>query len=645
MATIPVIPGVQIATGGILNKPIKDIICALLFGGLNNMLKGPLICVQADLDKLIGEYTDLPTLKDLKAELISLKGDLKAFEESMGIKDMLSRVNGAIAEVQNLLALDGLCKIPLKAPAIPDVLSQVIDAEFAQANAILNDLGRLAKPQLCLNGNGGLSTGAYNPNSILGSIDGHIKKMGKIPDSAATNLTNRLKGVRTALDKSINRQLFPDFRHKHNLLTGAPYAGEASVITLAAAPAVANQWNPPYPPSGTSNLKDATSMAQSMVGSVKQTASYPANINGIQHTNIWPGLLGPEMYGLAIAALTPQDPLFVQQDPVYDYCGKLVGYTSTVISGDPNAAGGNPASGAEPNPPQTNFNFMWIDDRKCWTVTGIQSEQIINGRKDTYLDANPKLTFQRGYNHILGIPSLNSVGTDLAPEFYICKVKEDLTPDTSKKFNLGLSRLETYELLEDANGLPGTAGAQRKIDYPMGTTMYFAAGQALYSGKTPPDAPNPTVWWYNIDTTEIKKYVPPDFSDTSTAGGSGGGTGGGSRDVWYFNDTDCVFAPGGFVPGPVTTYPTLEECSNANGGATGVIPTTGPVDDSTSQYSITTDVTTTDTTLPTGTWVAVTDQEQIDSWVGSSTTFNAPHVNYLCYTNEDGSVFGLIEFV
>jgi hypothetical protein len=562
MATIPVIPGVQIATGGILNKPIKDIICALLFGGLNNMLKGPLLCVQADLDKLIGEYTDLPTLADLKAELTSLKGDLKAFEESMGIKDMLGRVNGAIAEVQNLLALDGLCKVPLKAPAIPDVLSQVIDAEFAQANAILNDLGRLAKPQLCLDGGGGIGTGAYNPGSILGSIDNHIKKMGRIPDTAAANLTNRLKGVRTALDKSINRQLFPDFRHKHNLLTGKPYAGEASVITLAGAPA--NQWNPPYPPPGTSNLKDATSMAQSMVGSVKQTASYPANINGIQHSNIWPGLLGPEMYGLAIAALTPQDPLFVQQDPVYDYCGKFVGYTSTVISGDPNAAGGNPASGSEPNPPQTNFNFMWIDDRKCWAVTGIQSEQIVNGRKDTYLDANPKLTFRRGYNHILGIPSLNSVGTDLAPEFYICKVKEDLTPDTAHKFNLGLSRLETYELLEDANGLLGTAGIQRRTDYPTGTTMYFAAGQATYSGSTPPPAPDPNVWWYNTDTTEVKRYIPPVTVDEITTEGS---------------------------------------------------------------------------------WVTVTDQEQADSWVGSSTTFDAPHVNYLCYTNEDGSVFGLIEFV
>ena len=73
MANIPVIPGVKVSTKGILNKPLKDIICALLFGGLNNMLKGPLICVSADLDKLISEYTDLPNLQDLKNELKELK--------------------------------------------------------------------------------------------------------------------------------------------------------------------------------------------------------------------------------------------------------------------------------------------------------------------------------------------------------------------------------------------------------------------------------------------------------------------------------------------------------------------------------------------------------------------------------------------
>ena len=65
MADIPIIPGVKVATKGILNKPLKDIICAILFGGLENMLKGNLLCVQADIDALIQDnFPGTPSIKD-----------------------------------------------------------------------------------------------------------------------------------------------------------------------------------------------------------------------------------------------------------------------------------------------------------------------------------------------------------------------------------------------------------------------------------------------------------------------------------------------------------------------------------------------------------------------------------------------------
>jgi hypothetical protein len=512
MADIPIIPGVKVATKGILNKPIKDIICAILFGGLENMLKGNLLCVQADIDALLQDnFPGVPSLADLKAELTDLKNELKAFEEHMGIKDALDRVNKAIAEVQNLLALDGMCKIPLKAPMIPDVLGQVIDAEFAQADAILKDLGRLGKPELCLAGNGGINTGQYNAESILGSIQKHIKNMEDIPSQKLAALKANLSKVTKALKKSINRELFPDFRHKHNLLTGKPYAGEKSVITLAPAPAV--QWNPPYPPATAPNLKDATATAQTLVASVGKTASYPATVNGIQYANIWPGLVGPELYSLAVTALTPADPLFVQQDPIYDYCGKLVGYSSNVVTGDPKASGGDPTVGSNPNPPKTNFNIVWIDDRKCWAVTGVSSEQLVNGKKDIYLNSNPEIVLHRGYNHILGIPSYDLLGDIMAPELFICYVDRDLKPrmlnGSVEKFNLGLSRLETYELLEDANGSNNqTEAILRKQKHMLGTTLYIAAENKVYSGTTAPEFPDKDVWWYNTTTCVAKRWTP-----------------------------------------------------------------------------------------------------------------------------------------
>ena len=579
MADIPVIPGVKVSTKGILNKPIKDIICALLFGGINNMLKGPLLCVTADIDALLQDnFPGTPSLADLKNELKEVKDQLKAFEEVSGIKDILDRTNKAIAEVQSLLALDGMCAIPLKAPAIPDVLGQVIDAEFAEANAILNDLGRLSKPQLCLNGDGGINTGTYNSDSILGSIQKHLNRMEDIPSQKLDALKKRLQGVSKALKKSINRQLFPDFRHKHDLTTGRPWvAGGGPALAPPPPPdVIASLDRTPadYPPPDAPNLKDATAQAQSLVAGLNKTASYPTKVDGIVSNNIWAGILGPDVYTLAVNALTPQDPFFAQQDPIYDYCGKFIGYTSTVVSGEEIAVGKDPAIDANPNPPVTNFNILWIADRNCWAVNGVQSEQVINGRRDVYLDRCPEIELHRGYNHILSVPSYDHLGNTLAPEMYICYVKSNLQPmvvnGSVVKFNLGLSRLETYELLEDANGLEGNEGIMRKQSFPTGTTLYFAAETKVYSGTEPPKYPSESVWWYNINTCVAQKWVLNRVTDQ----------------------------------------------------ATGEVSIDG-----------------------TGTWVEVTDEERSAHWVGSSNIAGDPHVNYLAYSNKDGTVFGLLKLI
>jgi hypothetical protein len=550
MADIPVIPGVKVTTKGILNKPIKDIICAILFGGISNMLKGPLLCVTADLNKIADE-AGLAGLGDLKSAVDDVMSELKAAEKLSGIPETLARVNAAIAEVQSLLALDGLCAIPLKAPKIPDVIAQVIDAEHRELNAIISDLGRLAKPSMCLSGDGGFGPGGgYNPESILGSISKHVGNMGNIPGKQLDALTKRLKGVSKALKASINRQLFPDFRTKHNLVTGAPTSpSDAQVITVA-------------------DFKVAAATAQQLVASVNQTGSYPIDADGIQNTNMWLPLLGPEVYTMAVNALTPADPYFAQEEPIYDYCGKLVGYTSNVISGTPAELGGNPAESAEPNPPKTNFNFAWIADRNCWAVSGIQSEQIVNGRKDVYLDANPTIELHRGYNHTFSIPSLEITGNSVAEEFFICYVDANLNPRLDSNgnvvlFNNGLARLETYELLEDANGsFNDTYALERKGLHSTGTTLYFAAEHRVYTGETAPATPSSDVWWYNLQTCVTQKWV----ADTEAGDGS-------------------------------------------------------------------------------GTWVEVSDADRNAAWFGSSINYNDPHVDYLAYSNRDGSVFGRLRFI
>lgn len=256
MATIPVIPGIKVATKGVLNRPMKDIICAILFGGLNNLLKGNLLCIQANLDELIEGMTGVAPLANLRTALTELRAEVRAFQEHLGIGPTLGRINGAIADLQKLLALDGLCRIPLRAPRIPNVINDVANSYFGAANGILNQLGRLAKPQLCLDAKGGVNTGAYNPDSILGQLNRQIGRLPDAGDAAITRFERSIKGVTDAIKKQMNRELFPDFRHKHNLLTGTPVVAGVAALTLM-------------------DVRQAYDQAQTLVSSVNSTASFP----------------------------------------------------------------------------------------------------------------------------------------------------------------------------------------------------------------------------------------------------------------------------------------------------------------------------------------------------------------------------------
>ncbi len=669
MATIPVIPGVKVATKGVLNKPLKDIICAILFGGINNMLKGNLLCIQANLAELAGN-PNLPA--DLKAALADLKKELEAFQEHIGITETLKRINGAIADIQKVLALGGMCPIPLKAPKIPNMINDVAGTFFGAANGIINQLGQLAKPQLCLDAKGGINTGSYKPGSILDQINRNLDRIAGAPQASIDKFVRSINGVTKAIRSQIDRELFPDFRHKHNLITGKNTVGNEAAITVGdvsdaydqaqslvsavnstgsfpvtcATPgtgarvsvtvsgglitavelvnlyrsdlyqfvaeasdgsisngfgAVFNVYGDlgqPYQAkfvdggmnyavgdritiSGLDIGGDTTSTANDLIISVTKVTSegtvtefsvasgtvnvpvyegytsatvdlstinaavtdadmallspsfdnngyltgYEVTVEGANYTdgthtlpvvdegglacpegvqspNMWINALGPEVYGLAVAALTSADPAFARQEPVYDYCGRLIGYDEVLLSGDSTAIGGDPLDGAITDPLEISYEFTWIDapdeGRVGWGVTGVEAEQLVGPagaqRLTTALILNPEIVLYRGQAHMFSIPS------GLTQEFYICEVDPTtLTPVVEggqvRLFSQGLYRFETGEYFDDANGrdenaetwtgatIDGSASTEpnvwrRQELYPNGSTLMFQIGEA-----------------------------------------------------------------------------------------------------------------------------------------------------------------------
>ena len=493
MSIIPIVPGLQVATGGILDRPLKDLICALLFGGLGNLLNGNLLCLQANINTLLAD-AGMANLDDLRNALTDLRDELLAFEQHLGIPEMLARINGAIGDIQRILALGGMCKIPLIAPRIPDVLAEITNSYFASGLSILNDLGRLMQPQLCLDGAGGINTGSYKPDTIMGSLMRKIGRLDEIPQTEFNRFVNRINGVKNAIKSQINQELFPDFRHKHNLLTGRPKVSGQPALTIA-------------------DVNKAHSQALQINSGLKQTASYPVKAKGITYSNPWAPVLGPSVYSLAVDTLTPADPTLIRQIPVYDYCGRLMGYEEDLVAGEREATGEDSVADAEPNPLKLNHTMLWINgteedpERIGWAEEGNTSPQPVgpigSRRISEALNLNPEITIYRGRSHLFVLPP------SAIQEFYIYETKTvggNLVPDTTKRFSKGLSRFESGELLDEANGRnedatawidltlpedernsgPEPAAWRRKDLYPTGMTLMINVAGSVHPD---PDTP------------------------------------------------------------------------------------------------------------------------------------------------------------
>jgi len=506
MVSIPVIPGIKVQTGGILNKSIKDIICAVLFGGLGNLLKGNLICIEANINEML-EDAGYANLYDIKDELRLLQDEVKAFNDHLGVSDITDRINNALGEVRYLLSLGGLCPVPIKIPNINgDILDQVTDNVFNNLQGVLSAFGPLLKPKICIDASGKINTGSFNPGSILDNIrkasQNALSAGTSIPASLTSGFKNEIGGIATSIKQARAKELFPDFRHKHNLLTGAPVVAGAPAITIGPRPSDADiaavagltSTSGPefelaassFPPAKTPNLTDATKQAQTLVANVANSASYPINSD----KNLWARTLGPEVYALALDALNNDDPFVGQTEDVYDYCGRVTGQVTTAITGDIESAGLPDITDADLTQTDTSYNLLWIDapaqNRVGWAVTGVTEETLVLDEFDCEvltpaLSLNPEIEIFRGKTHLISLPpsnpNVNSLEIsnygykdngltavrsrilyNLPPgqEFFIYEAKLDSNsnrvPDITKRWSNGLVRFEFSEFLDEANG-------------------------------------------------------------------------------------------------------------------------------------------------------------------------------------------------
>ena len=283
-----------------LPKNEKDLICMLLAGRLKDLFKGRLVCAQLAIDDLLKDLTGFSALGSLQSSLLGMKGALDGFKAVSGYNNILNGVNQALGQVNNVFSLGGLCPSPVHAPKIPDLLGQLGTNLFGQGLNILNALGRLSNPSMCLGGKPPKGFG-INWNSMPGDLKNlkaaiaHAKATGGGMTPALNAFVKNLESQTSAMKAEIKRL-------EKNLAD----------------------------PLG---LNDKLNTARNLQRVKSISDGYPVkDARGITHPNVLKSMVPADIESVIDSG--DKTPIKYITRAVVDYCGDVVGYEKVAVTGD-----------------------------------------------------------------------------------------------------------------------------------------------------------------------------------------------------------------------------------------------------------------------------------------------------------------------
>lgn len=302
---------------------LKEIICSLLAGnGLN--LPNLQICMSVNIARMLGE-PGLPD--DIRNALTGVQSQLDDFIAHTNIDNVLNRLNNAIAEFAAIANMINFCGTPVSPRPIPNVLRDAMGSFLGPGKDLLDTLGTMLDSDIggCIG-----TDGKFNPNvftgGLLKQLSDNFDDLANIPSNIRNQITNDLNAVASDLknlmdfensfsgtDSKGGSTFNPSVQQVH---TGVGVAIDSENMTFAQSTAIAAQLQSLY-----DQLKD-----------------YEVDEDG---NNIFDYLLTDDM----ISNLQrDNDPIFPLEDrePVYDYCGKQIGFTDRTIQGSQQQSIGAP---------------------------------------------------------------------------------------------------------------------------------------------------------------------------------------------------------------------------------------------------------------------------------------------------------------
>lgn len=316
---------------------LRELLCGVLSG---NGIKLPnlQICLSANIQALLG----IPQLQgELYDALSQLDSAMNDFMDHTNLNNILGRLNGVLAEAQNVANMINFCSAPVDPIAIPNMLERAFGSFLGAGKNLIDQIGSIVPGEVCACiGTGGFSSNVFN-GGILGNIANNIDAInaGNLSQSVIDSIRSDIEGVSAGIKNLID---FENNIQGAYALGGSQFAAPDSGCNSEIG-VMHNPFN--------GSIADNARLVTSMKSLYDRLAGYPvtyrpgtsfggtegqnpisASSGGepVEYANIFELLFDQELLDLLAQADDPQSTVD-NQIPVRDYCGNIIGYTTNYV--------------------------------------------------------------------------------------------------------------------------------------------------------------------------------------------------------------------------------------------------------------------------------------------------------------------------
>jgi len=312
-----------------LDSSLKEIICSLLAGrGLK--LPNIQICISLNLKQLLGAGIS-SMQQTLYDALSSLDSAMDSFLDHTKLDSVLGRVNNVLAEVTNIANMINFCSSPVDPVQIPNVLENAMETFLGAGKSLIDRIGTIVPDEIggCLI-DGAFNTGVWQ-SGIMKSIADNYNNVinGTASESFVNSIIVEAESIANDLNDLIDRE--------NNVQTSYNNGGS----DLAEQPRSTNTGIGVLFNANDEGISGAVAGGSSLWASYQQLGSYQVEDNdGNVYNNIFELFVDDDL--MRILRRTPDPtPEVSERQPVYNYCGEVIGFTKVVSQEDQNTSVGS----------------------------------------------------------------------------------------------------------------------------------------------------------------------------------------------------------------------------------------------------------------------------------------------------------------